>query len=68
MTDPRRVLNVEGCAALLGVCTKTVKRWVKGKGLPCHRLSTTEVRFFEDEVLDWVRNHDKDGHHGTRAA
>ncbi len=52
-TGERQVLKTADCAKLVGVCVKTLRRYVSA-GLPCHPLSEHEHRFFADEVLAWI--------------
>lgn len=55
-----RVMKPAECAKLIGVCTKTLAAYVES-GLPCHRLSARERRFFEHEVLAWIAARGRDG-------
>src|SRR5438128_772940 len=49
------VLDTFGAAQLLGVCTKTVMAWVKGRSLPAHK-SGAEWRFLRSELVPWVQS------------
>lgn len=50
----RKVINRTEAAELLGVTTKTMKRWeAQKKGPPCYRYAPKVIRYYEDEVLAW---------------
>ena len=45
-------MNQVEVAALLGVCTKSVHRWCRTRGLPVTRIGRT-LRFSRTEVIRW---------------
>lgn len=49
-------LTVKDVASLLYVSEKTIYRWVKEQGFPCHRVSD-QYRFHRSEVLEWATAH-----------
>ncbi len=49
-----RLLRIDEAARLLGVSSKTVRRWIKSDGLPAHRLGPRSPRIHEAELRDWI--------------
>ena len=47
-----RMISYRQAAVILGVCTETVKRYVKRGRLNSRRLSRSHVRLYESEVID----------------
>jgi excisionase family DNA binding protein len=50
-----RLLSVKAAAEQLGVCTKTVRRWIKSGALHMHRLGR-QLRISEDDLLLFVQS------------
>jgi excisionase family DNA binding protein len=50
-----RLLSVKAAAEQLGVCTKTVRRWIKSGALHVHRLGR-QLRISEDDLLLFVQS------------
>ncbi|MGO8920871.1 MAG: helix-turn-helix domain-containing protein [Stellaceae bacterium] len=48
-----RFLSIEGVAQLLGVSTKTVRRWIDDKLLPAHRLGR-QLRISEPDLAAFI--------------
>jgi excisionase family DNA binding protein len=46
-------LNLAEAAAMLGVCERTVREWVKSKGLPASKVGR-DYRFDADRVSAWI--------------
>lgn len=46
-------LHVRDVSRLLGVSEKTVRHWIRGKGLPAHRVDD-HYRFNEVELQEWA--------------
>ncbi len=54
--DDRDVLDMAGCAALLGVSLRTLKRRVRERKIPFVRLGGDKnVRFIKADILAWLR-------------
>jgi len=54
--DDREVLDMAGCAALLGVSLRTLKRRVRERRIPFVRLGGDKnVRFIKADILAWLR-------------
>jgi excisionase family DNA binding protein len=51
-----RMLNVEQVALQVGVSIKTVRRWIEGRELHCHRLGRT-IRVSEDDLIAFLNRH-----------
>jgi excisionase family DNA binding protein len=51
---PERLLRIDEAARLLGVSSKTIRRWIKADGLPAHRLGPRSARIDEAELRAWV--------------
>jgi excisionase family DNA binding protein len=49
-----RLLRIDEAARLLGVSSKTIRRWIKSAGLPAHRLGPRSPRIDEAELRDWI--------------
>ncbi len=50
----KRPMSVAETARYLGVSEKTVKNMM-ARGLPHHRLSNKLLRFYPEEVDEWIR-------------
>ncbi len=50
-----RFMTVAEVAEMLQVCTKTVGKLVRDKGLPTARQLGHELRFERDRVVEWMR-------------
>jgi excisionase family DNA binding protein len=44
-----RLLSVKQAADIVGVSTRTIRRWIDAKELPFHRLGR-QIRFAEDDL------------------
>ena len=51
-----RMLNVEQIALQVGVSIKTVRRWIEGHELHCHRFGRT-IRVSEDDLIAFLKRH-----------
>ncbi len=60
MTAPAEVLDVDGVAALLGVCRHTVYSAVSAGKLPHRRLGKRYI-FSRAAVLEWLANKPANG-------
>jgi excisionase family DNA binding protein len=49
-----RLLRIDEAADLLGVSSKTIRRWIEFEELPAHRLGPRSVRIDEAELRDWI--------------
>src|SRR5258708_12166707 len=49
-------LQMRDVARLFGVSEKTVRHWIRGKGLPAHRIDD-HYRFNEVELQEWAAAH-----------
>jgi excisionase family DNA binding protein len=49
-----RLLRIDEAARLLGVSSKTVRRWIELDGLPVHRLGPRSPRINEAELREWI--------------
>jgi excisionase family DNA binding protein len=49
-----RLLRIDEAARLLGVSSKTVRRWIELDRLPVHRLGPRSPRINEAELRDWI--------------
>lgn len=49
-----RLLRIEEVARLLGVSSKTVRRWIDSDGLPVHRLGPRSPRIDDAELRAWI--------------
>lgn len=52
--ETSEVMTLKQCADLLQRNPKTVAQMVDRYGLPAHRISDTELRFFRSKVLAWL--------------
>ncbi len=52
----RQLLTARNLAAVLGVCTETVLRWIRQGELPAIRLPGGAVRITQSELQDWLRS------------
>ncbi|EKF74700.1 phage transcriptional regulator AlpA [Alcanivorax hongdengensis A-11-3] len=50
-----RWLSVEEIAAYLGVSKDTVYAWIRGRGMPAHRIGRL-WKFKTQEVDEWVKS------------
>jgi excisionase family DNA binding protein len=48
-----RLLSVKQAADIVGVSTKTIRRWIDAKELPCHRLGR-QIRVTEDDFAAFL--------------
>lgn len=56
MNTPRPMGTREDVAQYIGVTTKTLDEWRRaGTGPPAYRPGGRFVRYFWDEVIDWVK-------------
>ena len=51
-----RLLTVDEMAERLGVCSRTIRRWIARNELPAHRLGRS-VRVAEDDLLAFLGKH-----------
>ena len=51
-----RLLTVDEIAERLGVCSKTIRRWITRNELPAHRLGRS-VRVAEDDLIAFLGKH-----------
>jgi len=51
-----RLLRIDEAARLLGVSSKTVRRWIEFEGLPVHRLGPRSPRIDEAELRAWIES------------
>ena len=50
------MLNVEQIALRVDVSTKTVRRWIEGRELRCHRFGRT-IRVSEEDLIAFLNRH-----------
>jgi excisionase family DNA binding protein len=50
-----RLVSVQAAAEHLGVCTKSIRRWIKSGHLRAHRAGR-QLRIFEDDLLRFVQS------------
>lgn len=48
-----RLLSVQQAADIVGVSTKTIRRWIDAKELPFHRLGR-QIRIAEDDLIAFL--------------
>lgn len=53
------LLDANRMSSILGIKPPTLRLWVKTKRLPCVRLSSNRLRFDPDEVMVWLKNHNR---------
>lgn len=52
----RQTMNVDQAAKYLGVSNRTIYRWIRENGLPCHRgPGARQWVFYVDEVDFWLQ-------------
>lgn len=49
-----RLLRIDEAGRLLGVSSKTIRRWIESEGLPAHRLGPRSPRIDEAELRAWI--------------
>lgn len=55
MEEPKKLLNPEECAELLGVSKQSLARWrMVGEGPPFFKLSDHCVRYDWEAVKKWI--------------
>jgi excisionase family DNA binding protein len=55
VVSSERLLRIEEAARLLGVSSKTIRRWIELEELPAHRLGPRSLRVDEAELRAWIQ-------------
>jgi excisionase family DNA binding protein len=50
-----KLLDVQEVAAMLGLSTATIRKWVLVRSIPYHKMGKA-VRFSSSEVQEWVKD------------
>lgn len=55
----KKAITKKQAAIFLGVCERTVNRWMRNNDLPYHRASRNHLRFYEEELVEWMKKRTK---------
>lgn len=57
-----KAMNVKEVAEFLDVSISTIYNWVKQGFIPCYKFQK-KIVFFEEEILEWLKNFKIDKSH-----